>query len=246
MFKNTVYHLLQFYVKLALHFYYKRYRRRQEIKISKGPVIFVSNHQNAFLDALILSCATNRNPYFLARASVFKKSWAASLLSVIRIIPIYRISDGFTNVKKNDQIIDRCVKLLSSGGSLLIFPEGNHDNRYHLRTLQKGAARIAFETEKRNEFKLNLKIVPVGIQHEDYHKIGSSVLVSFGFPKAMRDYEVQDQADPATALQNLTADIRNGILPLMVDISPEDQYELIREKWTKLRSKDGDLSIRLK
>ena len=68
-----LYHLLKSYVGTTLHFYFKRYQTFGHENIPDGPVIFAANHQNAFMDALVVTCATRRNPFYLARASIFKK-----------------------------------------------------------------------------------------------------------------------------------------------------------------------------
>ena len=73
----------------------------------KGPVIFAVNHQNSFLDALLVTTTTPRNPYYLARGDVFGISWISYLLNFINIMPIYRSRDGIKNIRKNEAIIDR-------------------------------------------------------------------------------------------------------------------------------------------
>jgi 1-acyl-sn-glycerol-3-phosphate acyltransferase len=69
------YFLLKQYCRLALYFFYRKWQVQGKENIPLGPVIFVANHQNAFLDAVLVSCSTQRNPWFLTRASVFGKSW---------------------------------------------------------------------------------------------------------------------------------------------------------------------------
>ena len=242
---RLVYFPLKLYVRAFLHSYFKNYQIQGIEKIPSGPVIFVSNHQNAFMDALVITCASRRNPYFLSRASIFKKKWASAVLRMIRLIPIYRIRDGFSSVKKNEEVFDKCISLLSYGKCILVFPEGNHHDRFYLRPFQKGAARIAFESEAKYRFNLGLKLVPVGIQYEDYDKIGSSVLVSFGDPLFMKDYENQYKEDSNNALLNLTSDLKDAISNLIVDISPVEKYEEIYRYWQSRRVKKLDLKLRL-
>ncbi|QLH32344.1 MAG: 1-acyl-sn-glycerol-3-phosphate acyltransferase [Cyclobacteriaceae bacterium] len=79
--------------------------------VPDGPVIFVANHQNAFLDAVLIICSSHRNPWALARANVFKK-WANTLLTLIQMMPVYRFRDGFDTLRKNEVIMDQCASLL--------------------------------------------------------------------------------------------------------------------------------------
>jgi len=60
---------------------------------SNGPVIFVPNHQNAFLDAVLVICSTPRNPWSIARASVFKEGFVSFLLNAVQIKPVFRRRD---------------------------------------------------------------------------------------------------------------------------------------------------------
>lgn len=245
MINSFIYFILKHYVRLSLKIYFRCYQVEGIDNIPSGPVIFVSNHQNAFMDALLVTCASRRNPYFLARASIFKKRWTSALLTIIRLIPIYRIRDGFSSLKKNDLVFNKCINLLSSGECLLIFPEGNHDNHYFLRPFQKGAARIAFDAEAQNGFSLNLTIVPIGIHYENYDKHGSSVLVNFGSPLFVNKYMDTYAKDPVVAVQSLTKDLKNSVSSLMVNISPLERYEELYANWTKERIKHPDLKKRL-
>jgi 1-acyl-sn-glycerol-3-phosphate acyltransferase len=142
-----------------------------------GSVVFVANHQNAFLDAVLVGCSSSRHPWFLARANVFQKPWARVVLTWLKMRPVFRFRDGFSTLRKNDEMIEGCVDLLRQGESILIFAEGNHDHRWHLRPLQKGFARIAQAAVKKN---IAVKIVPVGLQYDSLNQAGSRVLVSFG------------------------------------------------------------------
>jgi 1-acyl-sn-glycerol-3-phosphate acyltransferase len=239
-----LYPILKLYIRLSLRFYFKRYQIAGSENIPKGPVLFVSNHQNAFLDALLITCSSSSNPYFLARASIFKKKWANRLLNAIRIIPIYRIRDGFSSVKKNDQVFEQCNRILSGGNSILIFPEGNHDNRYLLRPLQKGAARIALEAENRNSFNLNLKIVPVGIQYKEYDKVGNSVLVSFGPAISVAGFKDLYHKYSTQAVQEITQKMEEAMLPLIISI-PSENYSNTLEKWRYSRIENSNLKVQL-
>ncbi|MFN7258648.1 MAG: 1-acyl-sn-glycerol-3-phosphate acyltransferase [Cyclobacteriaceae bacterium] len=172
-----LYSFLKSYCRIALWFYYRKWQVHRHEATPGGPVIFVANHQNAFLDAVLVGCSTSRQPWFLARANVFQKPWARVVLTWLKMRPVFRFRDGFSTLRKNDEMIEGCVDLLRQGESILIFAEGNHDHRWHLRPLQKGFARIAQAAIKKN---IAVKIVPVGLQYDSLNQAGSRVLVSFG------------------------------------------------------------------
>ena len=172
-----LYSFLKSYCRIALWFYFRKWQVYRHEQTPSGPVIFVANHQNAFLDAVLVGCSTSRHPWFLARANVFQKPWARVVLTWLKMRPVFRFRDGFSTLRKNDEMIEGCVDLLRQGESILIFAEGNHDHRWHLRPLQKGFARIAQAAVKKN---IAVKIVPVGLQYDSLNQAGSRVLVSFG------------------------------------------------------------------
>lgn len=247
MFSKAIYMILKKEIRFALKMYFRKYTVRGQDKISlKTPVIFATNHQNAFLDALLVTCATQVNPFFLARADIFQAKWATSLLNIIRIMPIYRFRDGLGNVKKNVAIIDKCADLLSKKESLVIFPEGDQSFKFTIRPLQKGIARIAFRAESSNDFNLGLTIVPTGIQYEDHFASGKNVLVSFGDPISVNKFRNQFERDNIKALDLLRSEIREQMIKLVVDIRPEEEYDFIFNTWQANRKMNAQPVEQLK
>ncbi len=173
-----MYTFLKLYCKVALRFFYKKWQVHHLQPVPTGAVIFVANHQNAFLDAILISCSTTRNPYFIARAGVFKNKTVNHLLRSIRMIPIYRFRDGYETLKNNEAAFADYIDLLRNDEAILIFAEGNHDERWHLRNFQKGFSKLAFAAAE----STHVSIVPVGLQYDAHSALGSRVLVTFGVP----------------------------------------------------------------
>jgi len=97
---------------------------RENIK-PNDHVIFAPNHQNALMDALAVLFTHKGQPIFLARADIFKKKTIASILYFLKILPVYRIRDGFSSVKGNDEIFAKTIDVLKNKNGLVILPEGN-------------------------------------------------------------------------------------------------------------------------
>lgn len=207
----------------------------------KGPVIFAVNHQNSFLDALLVTTTTPRNPYYLARGDVFGISWISYLLNFINIMPIYRSRDGIKNVRKNEAIIDRCTKILGEGHPVLIFPEANHEYKNQLRAIQKGVSRIAFAANAKHP----VRIVPVGIQFENYRKAGYPVLVTYGDPIDVADYQKSYTENNQRGHGELINYLQSSMQRLIVDIQ-HDQYDVIHRKWISNRSLHSDSIMQLR
>jgi 1-acyl-sn-glycerol-3-phosphate acyltransferase len=242
--QKIFYQSLKKYTTAALKFYFKQWQVREVVPIPSGPVIFVSNHQNAFLDAVLIVCSSYRNPWFLTRANVFTNSFAKKVLTWMQMSPVYRFRDGFSTLRKNDEVIDNCVQLLTQQQSIAIFGEGNHNDQWYLRPLQKGFARIALAAEEKNNWELNLKIVPVGIQYESHTDFRSRVLVSFGSPISVKEnYNSTLSAQENSEM--LIQETSKGIKSLILHID-HDHYLPKFNYWRKHREIKTDLIEQLK
>ncbi len=192
-------------------------------------VIFTPNHQNALMDATALLFTIPRQLVFMARADIFAKPAIAAILYFLKILPIYRSRDGKQEVKKNEAVFRRTVDVLTAGNGLVILPEGSHEGVHRLRPLKKGFARIAFQTEELNDFSLDIKIVPVGIDYSNYQDFRSELLVNFGPPLAVRDFYPLYKENPARAMNALKDALAERIKTLIVHIESSDYYDLYDE-----------------
>ena len=193
------------------------------------PLIFTPNHQNALMDALALIFSIKKQPVFVARSDIFKKPAIAKILYYIKILPIYRIRDGFDTIKKNKEIIHKTADVINSGIGMAILPEGNHSGLRRLRPLKKGFARMAFETEEANDFNLEIQIVPVGIDYDSYESYRSSLIVNFGKPVAVADYIEQYKDNSAVAINQIKDELSEHMKPLIINIESVDNYDLYNE-----------------
>lgn len=233
--KNSLlYTVLRAYVKFCSKLYFNRIEIHGLDNIpKKGPVILTANHQNAFLDAILIHITQPRSPHFLTRGDVFKNPLAKRILRSLKMRPIFRFRDGLANVKKNKSTFSECYDILESGLALGVFPEGNHDLKFHLRPLQKGTARIVYDTEARNNFELNIAIVPVGVQYYGNQNAQSDVLIQFGEPIWSSEF-VEFKNDEKTYHQALTERIKAKMSNLIIDI-PLENYDRVKRKWLMSR-----------
>ena len=242
--KNLIYRSLKLYCQVVLWFYFKKWQVRNIVPVPNGPVIFVSNHQNAFLDAVILGCSSQRNPWFLTRANVFQKDLVKKIFTIFKMTPVYRFRDGFSTLRKNDEVIDNCVQLLSRGEAIVIFGEGNHDEHWRLRPLQKGFARIAIAAEEKNNWALGVKIIPVGIQYDSHSKFRSRMLISFGEAISVKDIAKTYSTLPEQQ-EALLSKTSEALKPLMLHIEQPD-YEKKQVHFLQNRIIKNDLVEQLK
>jgi 1-acyl-sn-glycerol-3-phosphate acyltransferase len=145
-----------------------------------GPVLFASNHPNSFLDGILLNCILDRPLWSLARGDAFKKPWVKTFLNKCYLMPIYRLSEGKENLRKNDDTFERCEEIFAQNGQVLIFSEGLCTNQSALLPLKKGTARLTQQLWQ--EAELPLVVLPTGITYDSYARFGKSIKVEFGKP----------------------------------------------------------------
>jgi 1-acyl-sn-glycerol-3-phosphate acyltransferase len=204
--------------------YYRRITVVGAEKIPQNtPVIFAPNHQNALMDAFAVMFPTHKHVVFMARADIFKKPTIAKILNALQILPIYRIRDGYGELSRNLEVFDNTVEVLKANMPLCILPEGNHEGLKRLRPLKKGIFRIAFQTEESNSFKLNLHIVPVGIDYSDYFNPGADLTVVYGKPIKISDYADQYHENEQKTINTLMNVLAENMRSVMIHI-PEEHY----------------------
>ena len=235
--KPLIYAILRIFLNASMSFSYRNIIVSGYDKIKKRkPILFVSNHQNTFMDGLVLvKVAKNINPNILVRADIFKSKWASIALDIIHLIPIYRKKDNMGSVAQNNEIFRKCFDLFKRGKTLLIFPEGNHAIRRFLRPMQKGPARIAFQAEEENDFQLGLNVAPFGLHYENHPKRWHDLHVHFGDAFQVKDFQKQFEENPIKAQKQFTDKIRKDISAEMVDIKWHSEYEFMEKVRTLLK-----------
>ncbi len=99
----------------------------------EGGVIIASNH-TSYLDPPLIGVSIKRRPTFIAKSSLFKIPILGSIIKAYSI-----------GVKKNSptpSTIKKALKVLSSGGALVIFPEGGRSPDGNLREIKRGIGLI--------------------------------------------------------------------------------------------------------
>jgi 1-acyl-sn-glycerol-3-phosphate acyltransferase len=203
-------------------------------------LIFAPNHQNALMDALAVLFTHKGQPVFLARADIFRRKTIASLLYFLKILPVYRLRDGFSALKANDEIFLKTIDVLKNKNGLVILPEGDHAGFRRLRQLKKGICRVAFHAEEATDFKLRIKIIPVGIEFSNYTRFRQVLTVVYGKPIEVSEYQQLYRESPEKALNELRCHIASEMKKLMVHIESENDYEAIDELRSIINGKYSD------
>ncbi|VAW13485.1 Phospholipid/glycerol acyltransferase [hydrothermal vent metagenome] len=220
--KNFGYNLARLWVKIGLYLYFGKIKVSGLSHIPKDkPVLFLSNHQNALLDVLLIGIDCNRKPYFLTRADVFESPILKAIFDIFQMIPIYRIRDGRESLKKNQEVFDRCADLLQNKQAILMFPEANHNLMRRVRPLSKGFTRIIFNALDIDP-DLDIQLVPVGLNYSDATKFPSRVALFFGDAISVQDH--YDPSDEKTAIDDIKKAVSKKLKTLTTHIEDNDTY----------------------
>ncbi|HEX2967889.1 MAG TPA: 1-acyl-sn-glycerol-3-phosphate acyltransferase [Bacteroidales bacterium] len=212
---------------------------RENIK-PENSNIFAPNHQNALMDALAVLYTHRGQPIFLARSDIFKRKFIASVLYFLKILPVYRIRDGFGSLKGNDVIFEKTIDVLKNRNGLVILPEGDHAGYRRLRQLKKGICRIAFQAEEASDFNLKIKIIPVGLEFSNYTRYRQVLTVVYGRPFEISDYFDVYRENPEKALNELRSRLSDEMKKVMIHIESIDDYEAIDELRSIINGKYSD------
>ncbi len=183
---------------------------REQVPV-RGPVILAANHPSSILDSILLATQLQRPIHYLARSGLFRFKPLAALFRLLGAVPIYRASEVDDADSRNLEVFEKVFELFESGGCVGIFPEGRNSPKDRIAPLRKGAARLALGAEARNEGRLGLVVVPVGVNFENRGFLMSAVLLRFGEPIPVADYLDGYRDNAAATLGQLTDDIQRGL-----------------------------------
>jgi 1-acyl-sn-glycerol-3-phosphate acyltransferase len=165
--------------------------------IPAGAAIFVANHASN-VDPPVLAWAIPRRIAILVKKELFKLPIFATSMRVASFIPVDRGSKEAVNS------IDAAVKVVQSGVSLLIFPEGTRSPNGRLRRFRKGAFTIAVRS--------GAPIVPTSIagtqkimMKGDSFLHPGAVTVRFGPPIDPSRYEMNERLELVSVVEAAVA-----------------------------------------
>lgn len=212
-----LYRILKIPARIALLIYCKKIQiNKNEFLQSNGPLLIAANHPNSFLDAVIIATLFNKPVYSLARGDAFVNKFVRVIFRSLKILPVYRISEGSENLNHNYSTFGQCRDIFKKNGIVLIFSEGLCVNEWKLRPLKKGTARLALSSWEEG---IPLTILPLGINYDSFHSFGKSLIIKAGNCLNQNDFdEIKMNGNSMTAfnkkLQNelmlLVEDIENG------------------------------------
>ncbi len=195
----------------------------EQIPVGK-PIIYSCNHQNAFMDALLVGAFSPVKITSLTRSDVFGNHAGMWFMNALQMQPIYRIQDGIDKLALNEGTFELVRNRLKAHQGVLIFSEGNHGNEYYLRPLSKGSSRMALESQEKM-MEEDLQVVPVGLNYFHHQRPVHKLSIVFGAPIAVKDFWDEYQSHPAKGTNLLKKHITEGMRNAMILPDQTDDYE---------------------
>ncbi len=177
------------------------------------------------MDPLALVCTNSNQSVWLARADIFKSKRVSAILKYLKLLPVYRIRDGKDNLSNNEEIFAQVIQLLENKQTIALFPEAAHSGKRQMLPHKKAIPRIALEAESKNDFKLDLQIVPVGITYSHYWKFNRSLIVQYGQPIQVNNYWIDYEVNSQKAMLDLRDEINRKLVPLILQIDSKTHYQ---------------------
>lgn len=228
MIQSIWYEIMRVYVRTGLYFLHKKITVHGVENIPKnGALLFIPNHQNALVDAILVPTTNSRNIFFLTRAAVFKNDKIAKFLASLNMLPVYRIRDGISTIEKNLPIFKKCVEILRQKKAIEIFAEGEHHLDRRILPLKKGFARIILDTLQKYP-DLQIQIVPVGINFDSHLCFPSSVSIYYGKTICANDYI--NINNPDLKFTEITKVVSKAMKKLTLHVDDVNNYDSIIEK----------------
>ena len=181
-------------IRLAFFFMFRIKREGIENVPKEGAVLLAFNHTSDF-DPMVAGVTCPRQLTFMAKAELFENKLFGGLIKRLGAFPVHRGKGDVGAIKA-------ALKIMSSDGAMLIFPEGGRIKDGKRRNAKPGVAMIAQ--------RCGVPVVPVHIIGE--YKWMKKITVCYGEPVVFKNE--QEQKPTADDLQKFADDVLDTIYSL--------------------------------
>ncbi|MBK5279507.1 MAG: 1-acyl-sn-glycerol-3-phosphate acyltransferase [Bacteroidia bacterium] len=228
-----LYIVVKWIIRLTLNSYFRKIAITGHRYIpAKGPVIFVANHPSAFMDPMVVATCIGRSIHFLSAAEFFGtgiKSWFYQ--KYLNMIPVYRRSILPNETHNNEAIFSKCFELLHQGGAILVFPEGNSVTEKRIRKLKTGVARMAIGAREYSPSKVEVDIIPIGLNYGNPHRFQSELFINIGKPLSISEF-----SSDASEVVRLTNLVEERLKEIILHVQHESLDSIVKKVELILKS----------
>ncbi len=217
------------YVNSGLYFRKEHVLGLENVPANGTPLVVVANHQNCLNDPLcVCRQRTDRRMNFLARANVFNNPVFNKALRAMGLLPAYRMGyEGLAAVAKNQETFADAGKALNDGETVMLYPEGGHQDKRWLGSFKLGYLRIAFAAAEQMEFKKDIMVLPSCNHYSNYYHARTDMLIKFGKPISLKPYYEKYQQAPRETMMEINKIVHAAIKEMMLHIDDIDNYDQI-------------------
>ncbi|MGZ4078472.1 MAG: 1-acyl-sn-glycerol-3-phosphate acyltransferase [Bacteroidia bacterium] len=240
-----LYWLVKPHAILSLRIFYKLDIIGLERIPQNMPVVLSPNHSNGFIDPVVIAMFPVQKVRFFARGDVFKGKLVLWILNQLNISPMYRLQEGYSEIKKNDKTFEECRQLLRDNKTILIFPEGICIQERRLQPLKKGLSRIVFQTLDSLDYSKDIAVVPIGLNYSEPKRFRSKLFIEIGHPVSVKGYAEAFKKDKVRGINDFTKVLESEMAKYMVIIKNPGNDDLVAgveeiylDQW--MRDKDQD------
>ena len=201
----------------------------ENVPVNGTPTVIVSNHQNCLNDPLCVCLQlTDRRMNFLARANVFNIPIFNKALRAMGLLPAYRMGyEGLSHVRRNSETFEDAGKALMDGETVMLYPEGGHQDKRWLGTFKLGYLRIAFAAAEKMNFENDVMILPSCNHYSNYFHARTEMLIKFGKPISLKPYYERYQEEPRATMMEINNLVHSEIKEMMLHVEDVDHYDQI-------------------
>jgi 1-acyl-sn-glycerol-3-phosphate acyltransferase len=221
------YQLIRSFVLVALNVFYRIDIRGLKNIPRNQPVVLAPNHVNGFVDPIVLAMFVPQKVRFFARGDVFKGKAAKWILDKMSVSPMFRIQEGYSEIKKNDKSFEECRQLLTDDKTILLFPEALCVSERRLRPLKKGLGRIVFQTGEALDFSKDILVVPIGLNYQSPTRFRSWIHIDIGQPVSVAAYREEFQNDKVRTINRFTKMLEEKMYGHFSSIHNPENDELV-------------------
>lgn len=226
---RLIYLILRILVWFGIKVFYRRrlVLGRERLRFD-GPAIVIANHPCTLMDVLNPALEIRQEMFYLANYGLFRHPVSNWLLRRLFCIPVMRREDLREGEgRNNEEAFEQSFQHLEKNGVLFIAPEGTSWMNRFVRPMKTGVARIALGADARNDWKLGVKIMPVGLSYSAPHLFRSDVVVHFGAPVYARDWSDAWTQNQHQSIDKLTQYLQDQLKTLSIHTRDEAGEQLI-------------------
>lgn len=217
--------LLLWIARFAVNVYY-RPARLGGVVPATGPVLLVGNHPNGLVDPVLLAAACKRPVRFLGKAPLFEMPVLGAVMRGLEALPVYRSQDD-ADTSLNERTFQAVFEALERGEVVCLFPEGRSHDEPTLQRLKTGVARMALGAGARSGFRLDVRVVPVGLVYRAKRRFRSQVAAWIGKPIGVRDLATVHEQSEREAVRVLTDRIAAGLAAVLLELDRWEDLPLL-------------------